>query len=54
MKKQRKTRNLNMELYKKLEEMSGGYRDTRYWGVFNGKEKDLIKPTTNNVILEEN
>ncbi|MBR6738013.1 MAG: hypothetical protein IKL82_06650 [Clostridia bacterium] len=43
MKKQRKSRNLNMELYKKLEETSAGYRDTRYWGVFNGKEKEQIK-----------
>lgn len=43
MKKQRKSRNLNLELYKILEESPGGYRDTRYWGVFNGEKKELIK-----------
>ena len=42
MKKQRKSRNLNLELYRTLEEASGGYRDTRYWGVFNGEKKELI------------
>ena len=46
MKKQRKSRNLNLELYKILEESPGGYRDTRYWGVFNGEKKELIKVDT--------
>lgn len=45
MKKERKCRNSNLELYKKLDEEADFedfcyWQDTRYWGIFYKKQKD--------------